>query len=161
MLLDVDYICAHTYVHFFIHYTIFIALDLLGWKRSDSQLAAVWETEENPANARERVQHVLNGCKCKTGCTTKRCKCKKQLHARGPGCHCLNCHNTPTHQASQEVDEEIHQMEVDDHHQHQTPEEYVEDESDEDDQLETNDEELDEIMVFVFGPESDSEEVNS
>ena len=66
----------------------------------------------------------------------------------------------PTHQASREVDEETHQIEVDNQHQHQVTEEYV-DESDEDDQLQTNDEELDEIMSFVFGSDSDTEEINS
>ncbi len=44
------------------------------------------------------------------------------VHACGPGCHCLNCHNMPTHQ---EADEELRQMEVDDQREHQATEEYV------------------------------------
>ena len=96
------------------------------------------ETLENQAKIRERIQHVLNGCKCKTGCTTKRCKCKRQLQGCGPGCHCLNCQNLPVHQSSQNVDEEIHQMEVEDQDHHHATEEYVDD-SDEDDQPEMND----------------------
>ncbi len=63
----------------------------------------------------------------------------------------------PTHQ---EVDEELRQMEVDDQCEHQATEEYVED-SDNDDQLEIHDEELDEIMGFVFGSESDTKEYDS
>jgi len=56
------------------------------------------------------------------------------------------------------VDEEIHQLEVEDQDQHEATEEYVDD-SDEDDRLEMNDEGVDEIMDNVFGSESDTEEM--
>ena len=62
------------------------------------------------------------------------------------------------HQSSQNVDEEIRQMEVEDQDHHQATEEYVDD-SDEDDQPEMNDEGVDEIMDIVFGSESDTEEM--
>ena len=136
----------------------FTALDCIGCKKNDGRLEIEWETPENQAKTRERVQHVLNGCKCKTGCTTKRCKCKRQLQGCGPGCHCLNCQNMPIHQSSWKVDEEIHQLEVEDQDQHEATEEYVDD-SDEDDRLEMNDEGIDEIMDNVFGSESDTEEM--
>ena len=71
----------------------------------------------------------------------------------------------PIHQSSWKVDEEIHQLEVEDQDQHEATEEYVDD-SDEDDRLEMNDDRLemndegvDEIMDNVFGSESDTEEM--
>ena len=64
----------------------------------------------------------------------------------------------PVHRSSQNVDEEIHQVEVEDQDHHQATEEYVDD-SDEDDQPEINDEGVDEIMDIVFGSESDTEEM--
>ena len=59
---------------------------------------------------------------------------KRQLQGCGPGCHCLNCQNMPIHQPSLKVDEEIHQLEVEDRDQHEVTEEYVDD-SDKDDRL--------------------------
>ena len=64
----------------------------------------------------------------------------------------------PIHQSSRKVDEEIHQLEVEDQDQHEATEEYVDD-SDEDDRLEMNDEGVDENMDNVFGSESDTEEM--
>jgi len=64
----------------------------------------------------------------------------------------------PIHQPSLKVDEEIHQLEVEDRDQHEATEEYVDD-SDEDDRLEMNDEGVDEIMDNVFGSESDTDEM--
>jgi len=64
----------------------------------------------------------------------------------------------PIHQSSRKVDEEIHQLEVEDQDQHEATEEYVDD-SDEDDRLEMNDEGVDEITDNVFGSESDTEEM--
>ena len=64
----------------------------------------------------------------------------------------------PIHQPSVKVDEEIHQLEVEDQDQHEATEEYVDD-SDEDERLEMNDEGVDEIMDDVFGSESDTEKM--
>jgi len=44
----------------------FTALDYFGWKKNDGRLEIEWETPENQAKTRERVEHVLNGYKCKT-----------------------------------------------------------------------------------------------
>lgn len=115
-----------------------------------------WEVEENITKVKERVEFVLNGCKCKTGCATKRCKCKKNMHTCGPGCECINCtnhlHTSPSNR-QQETDEELIQLEVEGNIEGWEGDEYVE-ESDED--LSTHeDEELNEVMEFVFGEEDD------
>ena len=43
---------------------------------------------------------LTKGCKCKSGCKSSRCGCKKQSNFCGPGCECHNCQNitasTPT-----------------------------------------------------------------
>ena len=64
----------------------------------------------------------------------------------------------PIHQSSRKVDEEIHQLEVEDQDHHEATEEYVDD-CVEDDRLEMNDEGVDENMDNVFGSESDTEEM--
>lgn len=35
----------------------------------------------------------MHGCKCKKGCSSSRCGCKKKLSYCGPGCYCINCTN--------------------------------------------------------------------
>ena len=42
---------------------------------------------------RERVEGLLKGCSCKTGCETRQCGCKKKNKKCGEGCNCLNCKN--------------------------------------------------------------------
>ena len=71
----------------------------------------------------------------------------------GPGCQCLNCLNTSTHQENKDLDED-HQMVVDSQEDSWESDDYVEES---DDDLEIDDE-VDEIMDFVFGVESDPEE---
>ena len=111
----------------------------------------VWEVPENLEKAKKRLDFVLHGCKCKTGCTTRRCKCRKEERDCGPGCQCINCHNTH-HSSSAVADIEL---EVQDQLESLQDDQYV-DESDND--LEVSDDELDEIMESVFGGESDSED---
>ena len=45
---------------------------------------------------RLRVVQLLKGCKCKTGCTTSRCGCRKKGNQCSEGCECTNCSNTRT-----------------------------------------------------------------
>ena len=52
-------------------------LDGFSWTRSNGQLEILWELDEYKAKVKERLDYILNGCECKTGCHTKRCKCKK------------------------------------------------------------------------------------
>ena len=50
--------------------------------------------DENITKVKERMQYTFTGCKCKTGCATRRCSCKKRERKCGPGCKCLACTNT-------------------------------------------------------------------
>lgn len=70
------------------------ALDGFGWTRNNNDLEIVWETETSKEKVKDRLDYILNGCKCKTGCRSKRCKCKKAGRVCGPGCQCINCSNT-------------------------------------------------------------------
>ena len=45
-----------------------------GWCIEDDQLAIVWDTPLNMSAVKDRVALFTQGCKCKGGCTTKRCK---------------------------------------------------------------------------------------
>ena len=55
----------------------------------------MWDVPENIQKVKERVEYVLSGCKCKTGCGTRRCKCRKSGRSCGPGCQCHGCVNVP------------------------------------------------------------------
>ena len=41
------------------------------------------------------IHSLTKGCKCKSGCTSNQCSCRKQLSYCGPGCECHNCQNLP------------------------------------------------------------------
>ena len=40
------------------------------------------------------MRTLLNGCKCVTGCVTKRCYRRKNGKICPEGCKCINCYNT-------------------------------------------------------------------
>ena len=42
----------------------------------------------------DRISSLVKGCKCVTGCTTNRCKCRKMTESCSAGCECINCNNT-------------------------------------------------------------------
>ena len=130
------------------------ALTEYGWSRADGRLSVVWEAPENIRKAKAQMEFVLGGCKCKTGCGTLRCGCKKQDRHCGPGCHCINCTNG-THLRSERVTE----LEVDDIIQeHQQEDLYIADDSDDDlaDLLRDDDgEELEEVIENDSGDDSD------
>ena len=65
-----------------------------GWRLDDGNLKVVWDTDENIQSIRNRVEILLQGCKCKTGRTTARCSCKKNKETCREGCQCMNCENT-------------------------------------------------------------------
>ena len=46
------------------------------------------------------LEYVFHGCKCKTGCHTRRYECKKDETTCRPGCQCIGCSNTPANAAS-------------------------------------------------------------
>ena len=111
-----------------------------GWSVEDQLLTIVWDTDENIATVHDRVALLTQGCKCKGGCTTRRCKCRKNNNKCSAGCQCINCHNAselPTH-----VDELLSDVDSDDESNH----EELWDLSDSDENL----------MDQIFGPSSDT-----
>ena len=69
-----------------------------GWKLEDDTLSVIWDSEENMSAVQERVAMLLRGCKCATGCTTRRCSCLKRGKHCSVGCECTNCSNGPVWQ---------------------------------------------------------------
>ena len=51
---------------------------------------------------------MLKGCKCKGGCKSRRCRCKKDQRACGPGCQCINCGNLHAGKPASEDIPEVH-----------------------------------------------------
>ena len=48
-----------------------------GWKYEREELIVNWDSEENTKEVQERVDLFTKGCKCRTGCNTHRCSCRK------------------------------------------------------------------------------------
>ena len=102
----------------YIMYTISIpiALTEYGWVRHESTgiLDVTWDTSDNITAVQRRVEHALKGCKCKTGCATRRCTCMKEGRSCGPGCQCVHCTNSAT---CPPVNTELHNLEIEDEKQ--------------------------------------------
>ena len=56
----------------------YIALTDYGWIKNVGKLEIQWDTAENVTLAKQKVNDVLNGCKCKTGCHLRVCGCKNK-----------------------------------------------------------------------------------
>ena len=68
-----------------------------GWKlNTDGVLTIDWDSECNVTSIERRVFLLTKGCKCKGGCRTSRCSCKKKGQNCSEGCQCLHCSNLPT-----------------------------------------------------------------
>ena len=65
-----------------------------GWMIRDDTLFVDWDSDINMDTVKERVEGLLKGCGCKTGCHTRQCKCKRKGKVCGEGCNCTNCTNT-------------------------------------------------------------------
>ncbi len=65
-----------------------------GWTKTNETLEIFWDTAENIQNIRQKVQLLMNGCGCKSGCKSGRCSCKKRSEFCGSGCRCVHCGNT-------------------------------------------------------------------
>ena len=146
-------------------------------------LEVVWDTPETEQVVKKRLDFVLTGCGCKTGCTNKRCKCLKQQQACGPGCRCVGCrnsHKTPesrkqpmsTHNETsamehsqtaltqQPCEDDVHHLELQDMIDSQENEQYyVDDDSDMD--IVEEDAELDELMDRIFCDTADGDGYDS
>ena len=88
-----------------------------GWTRdNDGKLHIYWDTEENRQTVKSRVDLLMKGCSCKSGCSTKRCGCQKNGELCGPGCQCVNCKNTMDKR--RQATKECHSEDTDDTHMH-------------------------------------------
>ena len=130
-------------------YTYLAGLDGFGWTRQNGHLEVEWEAEANKERARSKVDYILKGCKCKKGCNTNRCKCKKSAQFCGPGCQCLNCINT--HQGGEGWDEEVNELEVDGQVENPETDEYITETDEEESSAMYEDDETNLIMESVFG----------
>ena len=82
-----------------------------GWSITDSVLAVDWDSNEHEEAVKERVLLLTKGCKCKTGCMTRRCMCKRKGQSCSEGCSCLNCLNL---QAQVEITNDRESMDIED-----------------------------------------------
>ena len=64
-----------------------------GWAIKENSLTILWDCDENIAAIRERIHSLLQDCKCSTGCTSRRCGCKRKGKTCSIGWQCLNCLN--------------------------------------------------------------------
>ena len=60
-----------------------------GWKVEGDELLYDWDSEENMTAVRQRVETLMKGCHCKTGCKTARCSCRKKENKCAEGYECV------------------------------------------------------------------------
>ena len=142
------------------HTPTITAMTQYGWKRENGKLTIHWEVTENVERAKVSLDFVLNGCKCKTGCKTRLCSCKKKERKCGPSCACHFCTNITAHIYTCSSD--VTDLVVDELLQEDDTNIYVEDSEDDleewrQDEMDA-DEELKTLMEFVFGSDSDQED---
>ena len=102
--------------------------------------------------AKARLDFAMKGCKCRTGCGTRRCHCKQQGRTCGPACQCINYLNITD---ARTPEEDIHELEVQDLvDEQQQADEYVDLSEDELHPGGPDDEETDLICQTVFGEDS-------
>jgi hypothetical protein len=104
-----------------------------GWTLKDGKLMIIWDSEENFKVVRERVKTLTQGCKCKTGCTTARCKCRKDGEVCKEGCQCYDCHNLQVAPVQEDLPEDVYLS--------------LEELNNDNDHRGINDDELDEIFI--------------
>ena len=119
-----------------------------GWKVTDESLTFDWDSESNMDAVRQRVIQLLKGCKCKTGCTTSRCGCRKKNKECSEGCECTNCSNTQsnTHTIIDNSEDTLMELSLEENFT-ENREQFLD--------------EVDEIMDYVFGEYPLSEEHES
>ena len=126
-----------------------------GWLRKGNKLHIVWDSEENLLQVHKTVEYLTKRCKCKTGCNTLRCKCKKESLQCGPSCHCVNCKNTSQYVTQNEEPEQEIQQEIKEvvNKDNSDSEGLTDEESslDETDRLDELNREVDEMMEEIFG----------
>ena len=70
-----------------------------GWiKNKNDEYEIDWEDPTKTSKIKSNMDFLLSGCKCKKGCKTRKCGCKKAGKVCGPGCVCSGCGNFQTDQ---------------------------------------------------------------
>ena len=112
---------------------------------------------ENIAKSKASIDSFLS--KCKTGCSTRICSCKRKERTCGPSCSCHFCKNIPNSLKETCISET--DLVVQDLITEPCEDVYLEESEDDLEDLRIEemdkDKELKELMEFVFGPESDEE----
>ena len=68
-----------------------------GWILNGNNIYSIdWEDQDRQETISPSMHQIIKGCKCKKGCNTSRCGCKKKSTYCGPGCYCSSCSNIPT-----------------------------------------------------------------
>jgi len=70
-------------------------VSLYGWSVKDGTISVDWDSGDNLEKVQRRIQLLTKGCKCKAGCGSLRCSCKKKAQHCSEGCSCLHCSNLP------------------------------------------------------------------
>ena len=115
-----------------------------GWNVIDGILSIDWDSDENQTEVNERVLLLTKGCKCKTGCVTGRCGCRKKGQSCAEGCSCLHCSNLPyTSGKEKHVAQDVAELETEENRE----------------QPHTSDSEseMEHFIQFLLAPTSDSE----
>ena len=82
-------------------FSILPAPEVSGWLlQSDNNYAIDWESPEVQQNIRHNIEFLTNSCRCRKGCQTFRCSCRKRSRNCGPGCLCQGCTNVNTEVAN-------------------------------------------------------------
>ena len=89
---------------------VLLPITMYGWSLVEGKLTVVWDSEVNIAAVKERVCMLTKGCKCKTGCATKRCSCRKNGNQCSAGCQCINCVNIMSTNSSTIDSEDLQDM---------------------------------------------------
>ena len=110
-----------------------------GWNLSNSNLTIDWNSEENMMNVRQTVALMRKGCRCKTGCQSSRCKCKRAGNYCY-GCLCVSCCNLPSPTPGQVTDSAL-----------STPSESGSEEERHNESYKELEEDVDAMMLEVFG----------
>ena len=76
------------------HSMVIPPITRFGWViTNEDNLSVEWDSKRNIQSIRERIQVLTEGCSCTSGCSTRRCGCKKKDTHCSIGCDCTNCLN--------------------------------------------------------------------
>ena len=83
-----------------------------GWFIDKDGYSIDWEAKEVTTIIQNTLDWLSKGCRCKTGCTSKRCACKKKGANCGAGCECKHCQNIQSSipNIADEVGEEVDEV---------------------------------------------------